>query len=110
MKKDTNAPLKLESLSEAHAALGLPKPLHPLISLIDNTTPQVQGSCLPQTHVLNFYKISYRPKLSSRLKYGQGYYDFDEGGLLFAAPNQIIGPNDQDSSGTDVCSQFALLI
>jgi AraC family transcriptional activator of pobA len=29
--------------------------------------------------------------LGGKLKYGQDYYDFDEGGLLFAAPNQIIG-------------------
>jgi AraC-like DNA-binding protein len=57
--------------------------------------------------VLNFYKISYKPRLSGRIKYGQHYYDFDEGGLLFAAPGQIIG---KDENHGDVCSQYTLLI
>jgi AraC family transcriptional regulator, transcriptional activator of pobA len=57
--------------------------------------------------VLGFYKISYKPKLNGKLKYGQSYYDFDEGGLLFASPGQIIGSNDNDAS---VCSEYTLLI
>jgi AraC family transcriptional activator of pobA len=55
-----------------------------LISLIDNAVYPIPATSSPQSHVLNFYKISYRTKLSGKLKYGQDYYDFDEGGLLFA--------------------------
>ncbi|RYZ55201.1 MAG: helix-turn-helix domain-containing protein, partial [Sphingobacteriales bacterium] len=51
--------------------------------------------------------ISYKPKLSGKLRYGQSYYDFDGGGLLFAAPGQIIGSNDDDGA---VCSEYTLLI
>ena len=80
-----------ESLSGAHQAYGLPKPLHPLITLIDNNIHPVPANRAPHSHVLNFYKIAYRARLSGKLKYGQDYYDFDEGGLMFAAPNQIIG-------------------
>jgi len=98
---------KFESLSDAHQALGLPKPLHPLITLIDNTIHPLMANRSPGPHVLNFYKISYRTKLSGKLKYGQGYYDFDEGGLLFAAPNQIIGSHND----TAECSAgYTLLI
>lgn len=88
--------------------LGLPQPKHPLISLINNEDHPVEMNGQPNSHILNFYKISYKPKLSGRLKYGQSYYDFDEGGLLFAAPNQIIG-HDEDLSSS-VCSLFTLLI
>jgi AraC family transcriptional regulator, transcriptional activator of pobA len=97
---------KFNSLSEAHQAFGLPKPLHPLISLIDNTIHPVPANRSPHSHVLNIYKISYRTKLGGKLKYGQDYYDFDEGGLLFAAPNQIVG-----SHNTAKCSTgYTLLI
>ena len=88
--------LKFDSLSDVHRALHLPKPLHPLISLLDSATHQMIAGKMPTSHVLNFYKISFKPELSGKLKYGQEYYDFDEGGLLFAAPNQLIGSNDNN--------------
>ncbi|MBD1363353.1 helix-turn-helix transcriptional regulator [Mucilaginibacter sp. ZT4R22] len=107
MKKEENDLFKIESLSAAHRMFGLPKPLHPLISLINGAHAQVEIPKLPQYHVLGFYKISYKPKIGGKLKYGQSYYDFDEGGLLFASPGQVIGSNDNDAS---VCSEYTLLI
>src|ERR1700734_1102913 len=108
MKKEETGPHKFDSLSDAHLAFGLPKPLHPLISLINNMGDRPEVTRPTGPHVLNFYKISYRPKLSGKLKYGQDYYDFDEGGLLFAAPNQIIGSNNEiEIRG---CSIYTLLI
>lgn len=106
MKKEENCPHRFDSLSDAFRALDLPRPTHPLISLINGATTHVNRPSEP--HVLNFYKISYKPRLSGRLKYGQNYYDFDEGGLMFAAPNQIIGGNTDNDTGA--CSQYALLI
>lgn len=107
MKKDDHQLLRLESLTEAHKLFGLPQPKHPLISLINGTHTPFAEHKLPARHVLAYYKVSYKPKLSGRVRYGQGYYDFDEGGLLFAAPGQIIGGNDPDGA---VCSQHTLLI
>jgi len=95
MKKENNTPHKFASLSDAHQAFGLPKPLHPLISFIDNSNTEVEFNVPSQPHVLTFYKISFKPKLSAKLRYGQGHYDFDEGGLLFAAPNQILGSSNE---------------
>lgn len=106
MKKEEEQPLKLESLTEAHRLFGLPQPKHPLVSLINGGHLALEGK-LPSRHVLAYYKIAYKPKLGGKLKYGQGYYDFDAGGLLFAAPGQIIGGNDLDGT---VCSQYTLLI
>jgi len=108
MKKPENAPLRFASLSAAHRALGLPPPLHPLISLIHGAHLPAESADGPQAHVLSFYKIAYRPRLSSRLQYGQGYYDFEEGGLLFAAPNQLIGGTGERGAGA--CASFTLLI
>ena len=105
--KQEDTHYKFESLSDALQAFGLPKPPHPLISLIDNTIHPVAANRSPHSHVLKIYKISYKTKLSGKLKYGQDYYDFDEGGLLFAAPNQIIGSH----GDTAECSAgYTLLI
>ncbi|MEI9917425.1 MAG: helix-turn-helix transcriptional regulator [Bacteroidota bacterium] len=101
-------PHKFDTLTEAHRAFGLPNPKHPLITVINGRQMMTAHEQMPTPHVLNFFKISYKPKLSGRIKYGQGYYDFDEGGLLFAAPNQIIGNMDDHDIAT--CSDFAVLI
>lgn len=92
---------KFESISEIHRMLGLPGPVHPLISLMDATNGQIDLCQLPATYVTSFYKISFITKLGGKFKYGQGYYDFDEGSLLFTAPNQLIGGAEkyEDSAG-----------
>jgi AraC-like DNA-binding protein len=108
MKQQENTPHKFESLSDAHRAFGLPKPLHPLISLINGANTEIEVGKAPGSHVLNFYKIAYKPRLAGKLRYGQDYYDFDEGGLLFASPNQIIGGYEDHTSAD--CSLYTLLI
>ena len=107
MKKEEVIDHTFDSLSAIHQAFGLGKPLHPLITLVNGSKSAVERRPPSGSHVLKFYKISYKLKLSGKLKYGQDYYDFDEGGLLFAAPNQVIGGNAEE---TRDCSQYTLLI
>ena len=107
MKKDEKSPHKFETLSDAHRAFGLPQPKHPLITMINGAPSWSEISLPSQPHVLGFYKISYKPKFGGKLKYGQGYYDFDEGGLLFASPGQVIGGAENEET---VCSEYTLLI
>jgi AraC-like DNA-binding protein len=101
---------KFESLSEAHEAFGLPKPLHPLISVVRGLPQPLVEDGVVQSHVLGFYKISYKPKQSGRLRYGRDYYDFNEGGLLFASPHQIIGGGGEDEGQGAPCSLFHTLL
>jgi len=107
MKKDVQSPQKFETLSDAHRAFGMPQPKHPLISLIIGAPCLMKLEQPARSHVLGFYKISYKPKLGGKVKYGQSYYDFDEGGLLFAAPGQVIGGGDEEGT---ICSEYTLLI
>lgn len=107
MNKEDNLPKKMLTLADAHQAFGLLKPQHPLVSVVNGTYTQIDETKISHNHVLGFYKISYKPKLHGKLKYGQSYYDFDEGGLLFAAPGQIVGSNDNEASA---CSEYTLLI
>src|SRR5688572_18082409 len=101
MKKGENSPHKFETLSDLHRVLGLPKPLHPLISLVENKDNEIDLSKLPVSFIHDFYKISYKKNLTGKIKYGQSYYDFDEGGLFFKAPKQVSakGEISQDHTG-----------
>ena len=94
MKKEENIPYKFNSISDLHRVLGLPKPLHPLVTLVDNSRIAVDIDELPESFVLNFYKISYKMGLHGKIRYGQNYYDFDEGGLVFTSPNQLLAITD----------------
>lgn len=97
MKKETGAPYKFESLCDFHRVLGLPKPVHPLISLVYNTDGKARVPDMAcKQFMMSFYKISYKPNLKGKFKYGQHYYDFDEGGLFFLAPNQLTGTSEQN--------------
>lgn len=101
MNRDQNIPLKLNSISDMHKVLGFPKPLHPLISLVNYADIKTPFEEWPKAILPNFYKISFKQNLSGKIKYGQGYYDFDEGGLSFIMPNQVIAcvDDEQDMSG-----------
>lgn len=90
MKSEASGPYIFNSISELHRALGLPKPLHPLVSLVDYSDVKSDVTEIIKGMVLNFYKVSYKKNFKGRIKYGQSYYDFDEGGLSFISPNQII--------------------
>lgn len=114
MKKEDIPFYKFDSLSEAHRTFGLPLPKHPLISIVNGIDEKIFLELGPHLHALSFFKISFRPYFGGKLKYGQTYFDFDEGGLLFAAPNQIIGKSEEELNaipqGTCANQQIILLI
>jgi AraC-like DNA-binding protein len=94
VKKEENIPHQFNVISDLHRVLGLPKPLHPLVSLVDNTQIRIDKEQLPGSFLLNFYKISYKKGLAGTIKYGQNYYDFEEGGMVFTSPNQLLAATD----------------
>ena len=91
MKSQAPKVEKLESITEIHRLLDIPGPAHPLITLLDTRQEQVNLSRLPGSYVTTLYKISFINKLGGKFRYGQGFYDFDEGSMVFTAPNQIVG-------------------
>ncbi|MEL1243867.1 helix-turn-helix transcriptional regulator [Flavobacterium sp. DGU11] len=91
--------VRFRSISESHEAFGLPKPQHPLISLIHfSENNPFNTEMAPIYDVLDFYKITFITKNSGRLKYGQDYYDYDDGSMLFTAPNQLVGTTEYNSN------------
>jgi len=47
--------------------------------------------------MLNFYGISLKRNIKGKLKYGQNYYDFDEGVLGMTSPQQVLSVNSEDN-------------
>jgi AraC-like DNA-binding protein len=101
-------PIRIKTITEAHRLLGLPKPEHPLISVLDYAALQMPDEDTSEMAVMfDFYYISLKKGFKNKLFYGQQTYDFDEGMLYFIAPNQILrgagaSPED-DLSGWILC-------
>ncbi|MEZ2440535.1 helix-turn-helix domain-containing protein [Chitinophaga sp. RCC_12] len=79
------------TITEYHRAAGLPKPAHPLISLVrmdDLSRPLAEGKF---SLIYDFYTISMKRVKNAKFKYGQQASDFDEGVLFFMAPGQVFG-------------------
>ena len=91
-----NNPIKVDSISQLHEMLGFGKPVHPLISITQNANMVVEEEFLNQHFLFNFYKISFKKTLKGKMGYGQSYYDFDEGGMVFTAPNQLLSTSSDD--------------
>lgn len=98
MKNKDDKLIRFISIPETHQAFGLPKPQHPLISLVHfNEHNPFNTSMAPIYDVLSFYKITFITHNKGRLKYGRDYYDYNEGSMLFLAPNQLVGSTDYNS-------------
>jgi AraC family transcriptional activator of pobA len=82
-----SAPYRIESVSEVHQLLGLPKPHHPLIGMIElqgfKADPGISSV------VFDMYVISLK-RGCDKLMYGQQKYDFNEGLMGFMAPGQVL--------------------
>lgn len=94
MKKQ---PVQFRSLSQLHKAMGQSAPLHPLISIMDYGDAIFDPKDFEQGILLDFYKISFKTNFAGKLKYGQGYYDFEEGGMSFIAPGQLLKMQEEEA-------------
>lgn len=81
----------LSSISELHSLLKLKKPKHPLVSVIRAEDVDVENIQITEPVIFNFYMINVKTNCRGKIKYGQQYYDFDEGVMTFVAPKQRIG-------------------
>lgn len=98
MKTKEDKLIRFISIPESHKAFGLPAPQHPLISLVHfNKDNPFNTEMAPIYDVLSFYKITFITRNKGRLKYGRNYYDYNEGSMLFLAPNQLVGSTDYNS-------------
>mgnify|MGYP001128538850 FL=1 len=80
-------PYRITSITEIHRLMGLPKPHHPLISIVD--LKGLRNDTGIEAVVFDLYVISMKRGCDG-LHYGQQKYDFDEGLMAFMAPGQVL--------------------
>ncbi|MDQ1089175.1 AraC family transcriptional regulator [Siphonobacter sp. SORGH_AS_1065] len=90
MKKDESPVRNVKSIAELHRLLNLPKPQHPLISVIHLDQIEEFPRLNHERMIYPFYQICMKRNYDGKLRYGQNYYDFDEGVLSFISPNQLL--------------------
>ena len=83
-------PYHIKSITEYHNLLGIPKPKHPLIGLINHEDIQYYDDEKLINKTYEFYTISRKINFAGTMKYGQHYYDFQEGVMVFHGPKQVI--------------------
>ena len=93
MKKFT----EIKSISQLHHLLGLDKPLHPAISLVNMKDVKLSEKLFNQKYIWDFYMISLKFE-NCELQYGRQYYDFEEGTLVFSSPGQVFEAKKQPES------------
>ncbi len=81
---------RIKTIDEFHRLRNLPKPGHPLISVLNVENVKYLHADEQQTLVLDFYVIALKRVFNnSKLKYGQQQYDFNDGIMSFMSPNQV---------------------
>jgi AraC-like DNA-binding protein len=91
--------LKIESIAEIHKMIGYEPPKHPLVSLIEPA--RIAKRDFPEMTkkvVSALYVVSLKNGLECQITYGRKPYDFQEGSMMFLAPNQVITPIRAESS------------
>ncbi len=91
----------IHSVPQLHQLMGFGKPGHPLISLIkhqDNRHSLVFDG--PVSFITDFYIILLKRDVKGKIKYGQHYYDFDEGIMAMMAPGQVFSVDEPHDGST----------
>lgn len=85
------APEKVSSINALHQFLGLKKPSHPLISVFNFDDVKLEPETILSAITTDFYVIALKKDCAGgKCRYGQQYYDFDEGIMYFIAPHQVL--------------------
>jgi len=83
--------IEIHKISEMHQMGALPKPKHPLVSVVHNrdlkTTAGMQGVKI----INHLYTIIFKSSnVCSSFSYGRSSYDHEEGTMVFTAPGQVM--------------------
>lgn len=87
MESTTN--IHIQSIAQLHQLLLLPKPRHPLVSLIRfEDFPEMKIEQRTRL-ITDFYQITLKTECPCRIQYGQSIFDFEEGVMSCFAPRQV---------------------
>lgn len=94
--------LEIRKISDIHQMGGLPKPEHPLISVIYNKDLKKISGVQGVKVINQLYTVIFKSSnLCSAFSYGRSSYDHEEGTLVFTAPGQVM-EFDQGSEQSEI--------
>ena len=80
----------IRTISEIHQQMGLPKPKHPLVSVITDFGEAENLNLKGVRFTTELYSVSLKSDVEGTIYYGRNTYDFQEGTLIFLKPNQVV--------------------
>jgi AraC-like DNA-binding protein len=83
-------PHHISTIAEYHRFMELPKPEHPLVSVIRFEDIKRKPNNCPGSIIHNFYSIALKKNFDAKMKYGQQDFDFEEGVMHFMSPKQVL--------------------
>ena len=84
------SPHHIKTIAEYHRFMELPKPEHPLISVVRFEDIKRMPDDSITSIINNFYSIALKKNFHAKMKYGQQEFDFDEGVMHFMSPKQVL--------------------
>ncbi len=88
--------IHIESITEVHKILGIEKPKHPLVTILNHKDIQLNRDMSGVRVSLNLYQISLKKCPSNSFQYGRNSYDFQEGTMIFTSPGQVVSFGEWD--------------
>jgi len=79
----------VNSISQAHKAMGLAKPKHPLVSVVQTKDFNSEIDFNGVKVINNLYQVNLKQLGCGNLFYGKNSYDYEEGTLVFTSPGQV---------------------
>ena len=85
-----NEIMKIDTVQQYNEYFGV-ETLHPLVSVIEGSKAKTLRYC---RKLYNVYAVLLKDTNCGQLKYGQSIYDYQQGTMLFLAPGQVMGSED----------------
>ena len=82
--------MKIDTVQQYNDYFGI-ETCHPLVSVIEGKKAKPLRFC---KKLYNIYAILLKDTNCGNLKYGQSIYDYQKGTMLFLAPGQVMGSED----------------
>ena len=95
--------VNIDTITRIHDLLGIPRPRHPLVSVLPIDECITDFDYGDSTYVFGFYQVTLKSGISGTMTYGRNTYDFQDGSMVFTQPGQALtyGASEETSGETN---------
>jgi len=87
----------IKTIHDYNSIIGL-ETTHPMISFVDFSKIEATSNKEVKSLSFGFYSVFFKEGKNCTLKYGRNNYDYQEGSLIFIAPNQVVSIEDDGAN------------